>query len=288
MFGVGNWIKQQTTTASTVSLVLTSVTGFDTFVNQFGDSTTNTPGRLFQYTIQDGNNWETGVGHMVNTSTLSRDVVQMTLFNTTTTRYGSPLNLSGGTATVFCDFSSDAGGANYVFNATSTTGGVGAAFQHGSYATQSIAMPNYAYMPFYLPLSGIYSAITWHLSATGSAGIQRFGVYQVGSNGKPSNQLATTGDIVPATGDHNSAFSASVFLREGWHYLAYVANSSTTFNARQVYTTLGGGPAGVDATGQDIMFFFDTATSTVFPPVATAATGSNVPKLPLFSLTRTT
>lgn len=290
MFGLGNWVKQSVSAGGTGNLTVASVTGFDTFASQFGDGTTTPPARYFRYVISDGNNFETGIGHMSATTTLVRDLIEMKIDTGTMSRYpGAGLTVST-SAFVYCDYAAQHEPLPYVANAASTTGGVGAGYHQGSYATAAFSMPNFVYMPFFLPLSGIYSGITWHFSSIGTATKCRFGVYDVATNGKPGTQILTTADISGAslaTGDHNTSFSASAYLAAGWLYLAFVADAAITWNNRNVYATTGQGPAGVFTNGQDIYTFYDSAVGwTTLPATATGANNGTTPYLPLFSLTR--
>jgi len=250
MFGLGNWIKQTTATASTGSLTVSSVTGFDTFASQFGDSTTNTPARYFRYVISDGNNFETGTGHMANTTSLVRDIVEMTLTSGTMVRYGTALPLSGGTANVFCDMTVDASLAPYVQGASSAAGGV-PYVRHGLNAATQAMAANFAFIyPIYIPLAGVYTGIKDHTSATAGTKYQ-WGIYSVGPDGFPLSLLARTADITPNTGANQRSWNASatVFLHTGWYYLAWSGDGAITFNCMSVYGAYPWFVSGVESDG---------------------------------------
>ena len=250
MFGIGNWIKETTTTSGTGNITLSSVTGYDTFGSQFGDATTNTPARYFQYTIKDGNNWETGIGHMSTTTVLVRDVIQMTLTAGSMARYGSALTLSGGSCDVFCDLSVDMNLGPYCQGAASTSQGV-PFMRHGTATTTQALAANFAFMwPIYLPLAGVYTGIRDHVSATAGTKYQ-WGIYSVGTDGFPLSLLARTADITPATGNNQRAWNASatVFLHVGYYYLVWSGDGAITVNTMQIYGQNPWFVSGVEADG---------------------------------------
>ncbi len=126
MFTVADRVKETSTTTGTGSITLAgAATGFRSF-----SSVLSTSDRTY-YTIEDGANWEVGIGTLVNSTTLSRDTVLAS------SNSGSKVNWSAGTRNVFCvaparAFNGDPIGAN-VYQTPGTTTWVkpaGAKFVH--------------------------------------------------------------------------------------------------------------------------------------------------------------
>ena len=92
-FILSDRIKETSTTSGTGAVALGSAYGgFQTFADAIGD------GNKTYYGIEDGVNWEIGIGtYTLSSNSISRDVV---LSSST----GSKLSLSGGVSTVFCTY----------------------------------------------------------------------------------------------------------------------------------------------------------------------------------------
>ena len=92
-FILSDRIKETSTTSGTGAVTLGSAYGgFQTFASGIGD------GNKTYYGIEDGVNWEIGIGtYTLSSNSISRDVV---LSSST----GSKLSLSGGVSTVFCTY----------------------------------------------------------------------------------------------------------------------------------------------------------------------------------------
>ena len=73
MYKAGDWVKEDTATAGTGTVTLTQKTGFSRFSDVF------TVGDIVYYTIQDGDNRETGIGTVSAGNTLARTTIQATL-----------------------------------------------------------------------------------------------------------------------------------------------------------------------------------------------------------------
>ena len=249
---LGNWIKQTSTTSGTGNLTLSSVTGFDTFTNQMGDATTNTPFRFFKYVVSDGNNWELGTGHMSTTTVLVRDIPEIKLSSGTLTRGGTALSLSGGTSTVFCDMTSEDFGFATVLN--DTTNGV--PFYRGGVSTQTLVLAaNFVFAwPVYLMFGGLYSGIRHHCTTYGAGNKFQWGIYQADINGDVGNLLARINDITSGTGNVTTSWSTgtNVYFEKGWYWLVWSGNTAAQFQTRNVYGAHNFGPAGVDASGNGV------------------------------------
>jgi hypothetical protein len=282
---LGNWVKETSTTSGTGNVTLAgAVTGYASFNTTFGTS----PAYYFRYVIQDGNNWETGIGHLSASTTLVRDVIQQTYSGTTLTRYGTALSLSGGTSNVFIDLTADAADRIATSGQASTTSGVTCAGQ-GSNVGSNAPDANFLWCwPFNLSLTGVYSGICWYANASGGTK-WRGGVYQVGTNGLPGVLLATTADITPATGQNNTSFSANVFLTRGMYYLGYIADGSNTFKAPTQYAyqpmgLMGQSTGGIPVTARHL----SRGTITLPDPAGTDSNGTGETQVaPYWGLIRT-
>lgn len=96
-----NGVKELTLTTGTGAVTLTPISGYVPFFAAFSISD------LVPYAINDGLNWEWGVGTVGAANTLARTTVQSTYVSGTLTTSGAtPINLSGG-ATVFCTITAE-------------------------------------------------------------------------------------------------------------------------------------------------------------------------------------
>src|SRR6266704_5405118 len=87
-------VREVTLTSGTGTLTLGQVTGWARFSDRF------TNGDLSYYSIQDGNNWEVGIGTIGAAHTLARTTILGTLVAGTWTTGGSAITLSGNQAVV--------------------------------------------------------------------------------------------------------------------------------------------------------------------------------------------
>jgi hypothetical protein len=296
MFGLGNWIKESVSSGGTGNLTVASVTGFDTFASQFGDGTTTPPAAHFRYVVTDGNDWETGVGHMSAVTTLVRDLIEMKIASGTLTRFPATGLTVSTSAFVFCDFTGDGSELPYWPDAASATAGLGVPPQNvGAYSTSTRAYgaKYFFYFPFKLPLSGVYSAINWEQSASGGTQLQ-LAIYQVGSDGYPGNMLASIpSTTTSATGWNQTSFSASIYLKSNCVYWL-----GLTQEAADTWYTLNGidctPPIYHWATGanaNNIALRILNGSYTALPDPATAkgslTWGNDVNQYPKFGLRRT-
>lgn len=229
---LGNWVKETTTTTGTGNLTLAgAVTGFTAFDTQFGNSG-SAPYYHFRYVIQDGNNWEAGIGHLTGSTTMVRDLIEATYSGTTYTRFGSALSLASGTKTVFCDLTSDSPEIPYCAGAATAGQGVSNMFsRNDNLGSIGLGQNTNSAWVFKVPISGIYSGTIYKVNAIGNASKFRVGMYAIGTDGKPGQRLATSADVTPATGITTTSFASNVFLRRGYYYWAFVndaANSGVT------------------------------------------------------------
>src|SRR5690349_15068322 len=90
-------VQETTTTSGTGNATLAgAAAGYITFNTAFG------VGHSFGYGILDGTAWEVGYGHLSASTTLVRDTILKS------SNSNNAINLSGGTATVFCSIDAEA------------------------------------------------------------------------------------------------------------------------------------------------------------------------------------
>jgi hypothetical protein len=89
---IGDRVKETSTSTGASNFTLAgAVTGFVTFNTDFGTYAT------FEYVIDGGSEWETGVGYLSDATTLVRDTVRGS------SNSNNIVTFSAGTKTVFCD-----------------------------------------------------------------------------------------------------------------------------------------------------------------------------------------
>lgn len=93
-----NWVKETTVTAGTGGIATSAVAGWRRFSDIFA------VGDIVYYTIQDGNNRETGIGTLAAGNTMARTTIfEKYEGGVTTQNPGTGINLSGGVAQVYID-----------------------------------------------------------------------------------------------------------------------------------------------------------------------------------------
>lgn len=97
---LGNLVHQTTTSTGTGNLTLAAVTGKRSFNTQFGNGS---PTNQFYYFIahQTADEWEVGLGHMSNSTTLVRDSVLLS------SNANAAVNFAAGTKDVVNDLPAD-------------------------------------------------------------------------------------------------------------------------------------------------------------------------------------
>lgn len=246
---LGNWIKQSTTTSGTGNLTLSSVTGYDTFASQFGDDTTNTPYRFFNYIIKDGNNWEYGVGHMSSTTVLVRDICKAKFDTGTYSRFpATKLSLSGSAADVFCDLAESHFDAPATVN--QTTSGV-PNDRHGEASATVTLAGNYTFgWPMRWSRSVLSTGIRTHCTTAGGGTKWQMGLYAPASDGKVGKLIARTGDVTPATGDTTQSWNGgNKYIEAGWYWLVWSGDGAPVFTNMAIYGYAPQLLAGVKTTG---------------------------------------
>jgi hypothetical protein len=114
MSKVANLAEESTSTTGTGTMTLTAKTGYARFAQRFAN------GDLVHYTIEDGNNWEVGIGTVGASNTLARTTVQETFVaGVLSTSSPTAITLSGNNANVRCVAS-----AQYLNDASNLSAGL--------------------------------------------------------------------------------------------------------------------------------------------------------------------
>jgi len=217
---LANWVKQSTSTTGTGTIALGSAeAGRIAVGDAFAD------GDTVRYVIEDGNNREEGMGvYSSSGPTLTRAVVIETLVSGTYDRTSpAAINLSG-SATVSC-----AATANSFLPLMPVTPSPVAdihidAFVAGTNLSYDATANRLAYTSFTLlhRLEGVIRFGVPRMTAVGTAAKFRLGIYTMGSDGRPDQLIAQTGDITPTAAYSVSATVASFDLEPGTYFIAYI------------------------------------------------------------------
>jgi hypothetical protein len=249
---LGNWIKQATNSTTNSSVSLTTIPGYIAFNDWFGIA----PARKFGYVVQDvlsttSTNWEAGLGHLSSSTVLQRDTIISTVSSGVVSHGGAALTLSGaGSTFVYCDTTADDFRAPGWNGANTSTAGV-SILHHGTNTNAyTLSANTFACWAVYIPVSGVYSGIRHHFSASAGTKME-WGLYQVKTDGTPGELLCRTGDIVPGNGDITTSWTGgNIYLREGWYYMAWSGDGTCGVLAGNIYGMHYYGPMGCASTGQ--------------------------------------
>ena len=292
MFGLGNWIKESVSSGGTGNLTLGGAeTGYIEFYKWFGDATTNTPYHYFRYVISDGNDWESGVGHMSATSTLVRDLIETKVASGTVSRFpASGLTVST-SAFVFCDVTAEGAELPYIMNASSASHGVPTYL--GSNGSTETLSANYLFgWPFFLPLPGVYTGLLDQVQTTAGTGYD-WAIYSVGTDGKPDQLLAKCTGMTPTSGINQRSFdgSATPYLSRQWYWQIWSGDGAMVFKT-PYYQGAGYsyGSAGIDTSGLPMRVrqggFYGTSWPQSFSSLSPTYANNSQDQVPAITLTR--
>lgn len=224
---LANGVKETTTTTGTGTVTLAAVTGFPRF------SQVLSVGQYVDYAIQDGNNWEWGVGKVAASNTLERTLVTAKFDSGAYSKNPvAPLSLSG-SATVFCAI-------------TDATNGI---CNNGPHAEQFVVSAhivqtgaflnnrNYAlanrlyFFPWVWPpgVDRVAKGVRVSKAAAGTATKMRVGIVQYGATQYGHKLLTQTSDIALTTsGVKVASFPAPIALPLAAYGLAVLFDGSAT------------------------------------------------------------
>lgn len=207
---LANWVKQATATTGTGTITLGAAeTGYVAFGDQFAD------GDVVYYTIEDGNNRESGIGTYTATgTTLSRDTVLETLVSGTFDNTSPTAITLSGSAIVSCSATSQSflqsKGGNINVRATSQY--VVDAFSNGTANNRGCLAGWVFIQTFYMvapvTLSGLGVDVKT-LATTGSD--MHIGLYKMDYTDNTFDLIDTTGLIDVSSGTGTTGFNTSSF-----------------------------------------------------------------------------
>lgn len=224
---LANGAKETTTTTGTGTVTLSAVTGYPRF------SQVLSVGQYVDYAIQDGNNWEWGVGKIGASNTLDRTLITAKFESGTYSKTpATGLSLSG-SATVFCAITDATAGIAY--------GGP----LSGGWVSNALIVQQTAYLQnsnFNHPDKVIFSPWAWpagvdrvakgariRVGSVGTATKMRIGVLQYGATQSGNVLITQTADIdVTATGVKSASFLQPVALPLARYGLCVILNGTCT------------------------------------------------------------
>ena len=223
---LANWTKATTTTTGTGNLSLTAITNFPL------PSKSKLVGETIGYCIVTSDNkLETGIGTTVTGDVLARTKVLSTFDGTTYTNAGATaLTLTAGTHTVyFSDLTEQAFMAlPYILSGPTNAAVFSTHFNSGQANVTTAAVQRNTAYPFRLETTGYLIAMAVNVGGAQASATALLGLYEAGSNGRPSKLLAATSAPLDCstTGWKSQAVSTNIRLTPGWYWAALCITSS--------------------------------------------------------------
>ncbi len=224
-----NGVHETTTTSGTGTVTLSQVTGRA----RFSDAKINA---VVPYAINDGNDWEWGIGTVAASNTLVRSTILATLVSGTYDDTSpSAITLSGSSADVYLSPVSDAL-ATGIPIVSSVYGRKAIHSTHWSAypsGTLAVTADRLYLLPFRVDGSCDVNGFYIDMNTSGAASTKaRIGIYRMKADGQP-------GAVVCETADIDTSVSATVLspsvtqtrLRAGWYFIALVCSGTPTFVA---------------------------------------------------------
>lgn len=222
---IADRVHETTTITGTGDLTtLGAETGKVTFNSCFGTN------NRFPYLLDDeAGAWEIGIGYLSGATTLVREQILHS------SNADALVNFSAGTKQVGVAMIADCSlqgahkiatdlGASHVpwvfSQAADAKGG----------STSSLTANRIFYHEFNLEVGAMFSGIAQYLNTASAAGTEAiFGIYDVGSDGRPGNLLTDNNMIIDcaSTGEKTSSFAANIYLSPGRYYGAAVVESAS-------------------------------------------------------------
>lgn len=231
---LANGAKETTTTTGTGTVTLSAVTGFPRFSQVLG------VGQFVDYAIQDGNNWEWGVGKVAASNTLERTLITAKFDSGTYSKNpATRLSLSG-SATVFCTLHEATqgealGGSNDNWSARRVFSGilVKSADYDTSYAVPANQMVMFPWVwPVGIPR--YCNGLSLNVKTTGTATKLRVGLFELGATYADRKIVAETADLsATATGQRSHTISPGIYLPLSRYMIALVADGTVTVSGAQ-------------------------------------------------------
>lgn len=226
---LASWVRQSTSTTGTGTITLdgTPASGFVGFSDAFST------GEVVNYTIEDGNNRETGIGTLTTGAswTLSRDVIHETLVSGTYSKMpATGISLSGSAVvSVSANASTSQIGTQVLqtrYGSSSNWTNLLRVTEIGSGSTQTPAERTYA-VPFTVDtLVEITNHAIEIVTADGAATSSAIGIYDADENENPNNLLGSGSIDVTTTGVKSVTYSPALVLTPGKYFAAVVSDGS--------------------------------------------------------------
>lgn len=225
---LANWVKQATSTTGTGTITLGAAsTGYVAFGDQFSD------GDVVYYTIEDGNNRESGIGtYTASGTTLSRDTILETLtagtFDNT-----SPTALSlSGSAVVSCSALSQ-----HLLNNTFYTGGPPSGVSKdgmldistgNNYTGVTMTTDQLVLYPLVVMEGRKITKLGAKVDTADASGTNtRCGIYEVTAAGEVGTLLADSGNLDATTvGLKLNTLSSVLYLPPGRYAAAFLSEDT--------------------------------------------------------------
>ncbi len=219
---ISNWVRETVSGGGTGNLTLSGATSGSIQFSDFFITKQN-----FWYTIEDGNDREIGIGHMTTATNLVRDKVVETLVLGTydkTAPAATNVSTSAEVMVTACAQTSSASSAGIV-NGTSR-GIVHPGYDTNLEANFGIRDQTLTVQAFHVGHSASIDAVGVNVGAAAATDLH-FGIYTVGTDGLPFQQLtAITPTTVSTTGYKVFSFT-EILLHPGWYYLCYLTDHAT-------------------------------------------------------------
>ncbi len=232
---LANGAKETTATTGTGTVTLSAVTGFPRF------SQVLSVGQFVDYAIQDGNNWEWGVGKVAASNTLERTLITAKFDGGTYSKNpATGLSLSG-SATVFCTPSADTFGTSLGGNTASTRGPGWVWSTHhmfnsvGALSPQPIDVNTLSWIPFVWPVGAPRFATGVSFQVTTAGGTKaRVGIVELSDTAAGHRLVAQTDDMdTSTTGIKTHTFSAPIHLPLGSYATVIIADGGPSLGGSQ-------------------------------------------------------
>ena len=237
---LANGAKETTATTGTGTVTLSAVTGFPRF------SQVLSVGQFVDYAIQDGNNWEWGVGKVAASNTLERTLITAKFEGGTYSKSpATGLSLSG-SATVFCTPSADTFGAAKGGNDVATRAPFLVWSAHNVFTNATIVGATVDanvlnWSPWTWPAGAQRFATGLSVQVTTAAGTKmRVGIVELGDTAASHKLVAQTGDIdASTTGIKTATFASPIYLPLASYMMVIMADAAVTLAASQGVATNG-------------------------------------------------
>lgn len=231
---LANGAKETTATTGTGTVTLSAVTGFPRF------SQVLSVGQFVDYAIQDGNNWEWGVGKVAASNTLERTLVTAKFDGGAYSKNpATGLSLSGG-ATVFCAITDATDG--YAANMDGTAIPNALHVQTSSYGANVafVETDKIRVTPFAWPrgVDRVASGVRLRVNSTGTATKGAVALIDYGATWTTSKVLACTANFdFTTTGIKSASFPAPIAAPKARYGLALIIDGTVTLNRPEGFVT---------------------------------------------------